>query len=94
MRKRLTRIGAIVRKETIQLLRDRRMLAMLLLMPLLEMFLFAYAVSLTIDHIPTAIADMSTDAESRAFVEALVASGYFDVEMYVADEAAAIRANP
>lgn len=92
MRKRLTRIGAIVRKETIQLLRDRRMLAMLLLMPLLEMFLFAYAVSLTIDHIPTAIADMSTDAESRGFVEALVASGYFDVEMYVEDEAAAVRA--
>jgi len=86
------RIGAITQKETIQLLRDWRTLAMVLLLPILEMFLFAYAVSLTIDHIPTAVADQSHDAQSRAFIEALTASGYFDVELYVADEAHVIRA--
>jgi ABC-2 type transport system permease protein len=88
----IRRIGAIIRKETVQLLRDRRTLVMVLLLPLLEMFLFAYAVSLTVDHIPTAVADMSKDAQSRAFVDALVASGYFDIEMYVGDEAEVIRA--
>ena len=92
MRKRLVRIGAIVQKETIQVLRDWRTLVLVLLMPVLEMFLFAYAVSLTVDHIPTAVADLSTDVQSRGFVEALVASGYFDIEMYVADEAGVIRA--
>jgi len=65
---------------------------MLLLMPVLEMFLFAYAVSLTVDHIPTAVADASMDAQSRAFVGALVASGYFDIDMYVADETQVIQA--
>ncbi|OQY21900.1 MAG: hypothetical protein B6I35_07375 [Anaerolineaceae bacterium 4572_32.2] len=72
-------------------MRDWPTLAMVLLMPVLEMFLFAYAVSMTVDHIPTAVADMSKDVQSRAFVDALTASGYFDVEMYVADEAAVIR---
>jgi len=91
MRKRLKRISAIIQKETIQILRDWPTLAMVLLMPVLEMFLFAYAVSMTVDHIPTAVADMSKDVQSRAFVDALTASGYFDVEMYVADEAAVIR---
>ncbi len=92
MRDRMRRLGAIIQKETIQILRDRVTLVMLLLMPVLEMFLFAYAVSLTVDHIPTAVADASKDTQSRAFVEALVASGYFDVAIYLADEAEVVRA--
>ncbi len=83
MRKSLKRIGALIQKETIQILRDWRTLAMILALPLIEMFLFAYAVTLTVDHIPTAVADMSRDAQSRAFVEALEISGYFDMEMHV-----------
>jgi ABC-2 type transport system permease protein len=83
MRKSLKRIGALIQKETIQILRDWRTLAMILSLPLIEMFLFAYAVTLTVDHIPTAVADMSRDAQSRAFVEALEISGYFDMEMHV-----------
>ncbi|MBE9471874.1 MAG: ABC transporter permease [Chloroflexi bacterium] len=83
MRKSLKRIGALIQKETIQILRDWRTLAMILALPLIEMFLFAYAVTLTVDHIPTAVADMSRDARSRAFVEALEISGYFDMQMHV-----------
>ncbi len=83
MRKSLQRIGALIQKETIQILRDWRTLVMILALPLVEMFLFAYAVTLTVDHIPTAVADMSRDARSRAFVEALEISGYFEMEMHV-----------
>ena len=83
MRKSLKRIGALIQKETIQILRDWRTLVMILALPLVEMFLFAYAVTLTVDHIPTAVADTSRDARSRAFVEALEISGYFDMEMRV-----------
>jgi len=92
MRKSLKRIGALVQKETIQILRDWRTLVMILALPLLELFLFAYAVTLTVDHIPTAVADMSRDAQSRAFVEALEISGYFDVEMRVEDEERVLQA--
>ncbi len=92
MRKRFKRIGALIQKESIQILRDWRTLLMVLLLPVLEMFLFAYAVSLTVDHIPTAVADLSRDAQSQSFVSALIASGYFDVEMYLADEKEVIKA--
>jgi ABC-2 type transport system permease protein len=86
------RLTAVMRKETIQRLRDRRTLALILSIPLLQLLLFGYAVDLTADHLPTAIADQSLDAESRAFVDALVVSGYFDVVRYVASEAEVVRA--
>jgi ABC-2 type transport system permease protein len=82
----------MIQKEIIQLLRDWRTLAMMLLLPLIMLFLFAYAVKLTVDHIPTAVADMSVDAESHAFVDALVVSGFFDMALYVDDEAQVIAA--
>ncbi|MBC7235041.1 MAG: ABC transporter permease [Chloroflexi bacterium] len=88
----IRRTSALVRKETIQMLRDRRTLLLILIMPVLELFLFAYAVSLTLDHLPTAVADLSQDEASRQFLDALVASNYFDITLYVADEAEALRA--
>jgi len=83
---------ALIKKETIQLLRDRSTLAIILVLPLVELFLFAYAVDMTVDHIPTAVANMSLDARSQTFIDALETSGYFDVEMYVEDEARIIQA--
>ena len=53
----------------------------------MELFLFAYAVSLTVYHLPTAIADQSQDAQSRNFIHAFVDSQYFDFTMAVQDEA-------
>jgi ABC-2 type transport system permease protein len=89
---RFERLAALIRKELTQLLRDRRTLFLIVTMPLLELFLFAYAVDLTVDHLPTAVADLSRDAESRAFLDALDVSGYFDITLYVADERAVIAA--
>ncbi|MFN2110234.1 MAG: ABC transporter permease [Anaerolineae bacterium] len=88
----LRRITAVMRKEMIQRLRDRRTLALILGMPLIQLLLFAYAVSLTAYHLPTVVADMSLDRQSRAFVDALRASGYFDVHSYVATEQDILRA--
>ncbi len=88
----LRRIWAMMRKETIQRLRDLPTLALILGMPLIQLVLFAYAVDLTADHLPTVVADLSVDAQSRAFVDALVVSGYFDVQMWAQNEAEVIRA--
>ena len=75
----------------IQSLRDWRTLLMVLAMPVIMMFFFAYAVNLLVDHIPTAVADMSKDDESRAFIEALEISGYFDTTIHVESEEDVIR---
>jgi ABC-2 type transport system permease protein len=91
-RDRVRRIVAVMRKESIQRLRDRRTLALILSVPLLQLLLFGYAVDLTADHLPTVVADQSLDAHSSAFVDALVVSGFFDLEGYVADENAVLKA--
>jgi ABC-2 type transport system permease protein len=92
MPKRAQRFGSLVKKEMIQALRDRRTMAIVLITPLIELFLFAYAVDMTVDHIPTAIADASLDAQSRALIEALTVSGFFDPVLYVEDESQVIQA--
>jgi len=92
MRHRTVRLAALIRKESIQLLRDRRTLAFILVLPMLELFLFAYAIRLTVDHLPTVVADMSRDAQSRALIEALVESKYFDIQAYVDSQSDVVRA--
>jgi ABC-2 type transport system permease protein len=92
MRASLKRIVAVIQKEGIQLFRDKRALLMIMGLPLIELLLFAYAVHLRVDHIPTAVADQSLDGRSRDLVNALQVSGYFDMDLYVADEAHVIQA--
>lgn len=92
MRGRFGRIWALIKKESVQIVRDWRTLTMLLLLPLLELFLFAYAVDLTVQNIPTAVADMSLDARSWELVDSLVVSGYFDVVTHVETEEQVLQA--
>lgn len=90
--RRRQRLIALIRKELTQMLRDRRTLGIIMAIPLIELFMFAYAVEMTVDHIPTAIVDLSQDTESRRLVEALTLSGFFDVHVYLDSEAALIHA--
>ena len=75
----LERIREMVRKEFLQLFRDPRMWAIVFVAPLLQLVIFGYAVSTDIRHTATFVVDNSRTQESRDLVEALTASGYFDV---------------
>ncbi len=88
----IRRIWAVLQKELIQTVRDRSTLAMLLTMPMLQLFLFGFAIDMDVDHIPTIVADQSLDAASRAYVEAMSASGYFDLVEYAPDQTQVVRA--
>jgi ABC-2 type transport system permease protein len=88
----IQRLTAIVRKEMIQRVRDRRTLTLILVMPLIELLLFGYAVELTADHLPTAVADLSSDPSSQAFLDTLAVSGFFDLDLHVESEREVIRA--
>lgn len=74
------------------MLRDRRSLVLLLSLPLVQLFLFAYAVSLTVDHLPTAIVDQSDDQASRAFIQSLTSSQVFDWTIRLQSEDQVIQA--
>jgi ABC-2 type transport system permease protein len=75
----LGRLAAIARKESIQLRRDPRSLALAFLLPILMLFLFGYAITLDVKDIRLAVVDRSSSAESRRLVDAFARSGYFTV---------------
>ena len=92
MRKVFQRLRALIYKETVQILRDRRTLSLLFLLPAVELFLFAYAVSLTVTHLPSALVDQSKDVSSRQFTLALSNSSYFDFKLELQSEQLVIDA--
>lgn len=74
-----TRVGALVRKEFLHLVRDPRALALVLLLPVVELVLFAWAISFDVRHVPTVVWDADQSAASRAYVGEYSAGGFFDV---------------
>ena len=88
----LNRLYALIYKETVQLLRDRRLLLFIFGLPILELFLYGYAVHMTVYHIPMAVVDQSQDNQSREFIQALVNSQYFDWTMDLPSQADAGQA--
>jgi len=83
----LKRIGAITQKEFILLVRDRGTLVLVLLIPLIQLVLFAYAIHMDVKHIPMVVADQSLDTASRSYLDDLVHSDYFDIVSTVQDQA-------
>jgi ABC-2 type transport system permease protein len=74
-----TRLGAIARKEWIQIRRDKRSLYLAFGLPLLLLIFFGYAINWDIEDLPLAVLDRDRTSESRALVDAFTASGLFTV---------------
>lgn len=74
-----SRVMTLVKKEFIQIRRDRRLLPILLIMPVLQLIILGYAVSSDIKHLATAVCDLDRSPSSRAFVDRFATSGYFDI---------------
>ena len=71
------RLLAIAYKEALQIWRDPRSLAIALLMPLMQMLLLGYGVSLDIRKVPLCVFDQAHSQASRELVDRFVASGWF-----------------
>ena len=82
-----TRLISIIRKEFIQLFRDKRMLALILVLPLVQMFLLGYAFNNEIRDVPMAVFDQSHSAEGRALLDAFQLSDYFKLVYLVGSDA-------
>ncbi|MGQ9424346.1 ABC transporter permease [Gilvimarinus sp. F26214L] len=79
---------AVITKETREILRDPITVAVALLMPLVMLFLFGYAISLDVDDVALGVLDRDGSVASRGLVERFVASGYFQVEQRFTSDAA------
>ncbi|PWL18898.1 mannose-1-phosphate guanyltransferase [Falsochrobactrum shanghaiense] len=89
------RLGAMLRKEFIQMRRDRITFAMMLVVPLMQLLLFGFAINNDPKHLPSALVATSSDHYTRAVVSALEATGYyrFDHVVRSAAEAEALIAS-
>jgi ABC-2 type transport system permease protein len=77
------RTSAVFRKELLHIVRDVRSLAMALLMPLMLLLLFGFALSLDVDRIPTLIYDADGTPASRALLERFQGSRFFEIHGHV-----------
>ena len=71
------RIAGLMHKEFTLILRDRGTIALLIMMPLMTLLLFGFAIQLDPRHLPTAIIDHDQTPLTRALVSNMDASGYF-----------------
>ncbi|MFC2016746.1 ABC transporter permease [Chloroflexota bacterium] len=79
------RIISIIVKEFIQLSRDRRTMAMIVIIPIFEMGIFGYALSTDIKDVSLAVWDASNTAESRELIESFRQTEFFSVNFYATD---------
>jgi ABC-2 type transport system permease protein len=76
----MNRFLAIALKELRQLRRDRLTLAMMAMLPVLQLLLFGYAINTDVRHVPSVVWDQDRSAASREFVQTLEATGFYDVK--------------
>ncbi|HUJ25384.1 MAG TPA: ABC transporter permease [Myxococcales bacterium] len=69
----LTQLAAVVRKEVQQTQRDRRVLFLLIVAPLLQTVVFGYAVDFDIRRVPTVVVDLDGTPASREHLRRLLA---------------------
>lgn len=75
MTRLLAMLAAVVRKEVRQTVRDRRMMALLIIAPVVQLFVFGHAVNLEVDDVPTVVVDRDATRASRTHLRRLLADG-------------------
>jgi len=73
------RIKHMLIKEFIQIFRDPKMKAIIFVMPILQVLVFGYAVTLDVNHITTGVYDLDNSVVSRELIARFENSGYFDI---------------
>jgi ABC-2 type transport system permease protein len=81
-------LAAVIRKEVRQTVRDRRMMFLLVVAPLLQTIVLGYAVDFNFDDVPTLVVDLDRSQSSRVHARRLLADrtlarkpGGNDIEM-------------
>jgi ABC-2 type transport system permease protein len=76
---KLGRVNAILRKEFIQMFRDKMTFAMMLAIPLMQLILFGFAINTDPKHLPTAIYAEESSPEIRSIIRGFEVSEYYAV---------------
>lgn len=66
---------AVFRKEVLQTVRDKRIMVLLTVAPLIQTIVFGFAVDFDVDQVPAVVVDLDATRESRAHASRLLADG-------------------
>jgi len=72
-----SRIGTLMRKEFLQMIRDPRTFVTALIMPVMMLFLYGYGLSTDIRQVRLGIVDWSRTQQSKDLLDDFTSSGYF-----------------
>jgi len=75
----LTRLLAVAKKEVLHILRDKRSLGIVIIMPITLMLLFGYGVNLDLKRIPIYVYDQDGSQQSQDLLKRFQASEYFRI---------------
>ncbi|MDA1379774.1 hypothetical protein PCI56_07760 [Plesiomonas shigelloides subsp. oncorhynchi] len=78
----LLRMSAVVRKELRQLSRDRMTFGMVIAIPLIQLFLFGYAINTNVRQIPIAVVDQSQTSLSRILQQMVAVTQVVDIKAH------------
>ncbi len=82
-----TRLAALIRKEFIQIRRDPRTLALVLVIPIMQLFLLGYAATNDVRNVPMVVFDQDRGPAARQLLDAFRAADYFRLAYDVDSEA-------
>ena len=74
-----TRLLSLIRKEFIQIFRDPRTLALIIVIPVMQVFLLGYAATSDVRNTPMVVFDQDRSPASRALLDAYRAADYFSL---------------
>jgi ABC-2 type transport system permease protein len=81
-----SRLVSIIRKEFIQITRDRRTLIIILIIPIMQLFLLGYSATTDVRNVPLAVFDQCRCSESRSLLDSYRAADYFRLAYMVGSE--------
>jgi ABC-2 type transport system permease protein len=79
------RFTALLRKEWLQMWRDPITLRFIIALPMMQLFLFGYAIKTDPKHLPAGLLSVEHSKYERALAAALRNTGYHDISMLVSE---------
>ena len=73
------RFLAVLRKEWIQILRDPITLRLIIALPVMQLFLFGFAINTDPKHLPTGVLSVDHSQYERTLIAAMQNTGYYDI---------------
>ena len=80
------RLFSIIRKEFTQIVRDKRTLGIILVIPIVQLFLLGYSATSDVRNVPLAVFDQCLCPESRSLLDAYRSADYFKLAYFTSSE--------